>query len=183
MTTPNGTRTLGLICVIFALLCIAIWIPLDTDTGLIEQVRRRVEIGDALAPTLAAVFILLGGVVLMLGPHRAEAEGEPVAATLGFAAAMLGVLVAGLLVMLYAGPLALWLSGAPQEYRLMRGTFPWKYIGFVLGGVLAIGGMISLAERRATGGAILIGCGAVLAMIALFDLPFDDLLLLPNGDY
>lgn len=181
--TPTGTRTLGLICVIFAALCIGVWIPLDTDTGLIEQVRRRVEIGDALAPTLAATFILLGGMGLILGSGRAGQASDPMGTTLGFAAAMLAILVLGFLVMLYAGPLALSLRGEPLEYRLMRDTFPWKYIGFGLGGVLAISGMISLAERRVTGRAILISIGAVLAMIALFDLPFDDLLLPPNGDY
>lgn len=185
--TRNGTRLLGLICVLFAVLCGAVWIPMDTATGLVEQVRRRVEIGDALAPTVAAAFVLIGGLVLVLAPGSEKPDDAPLRAIFGFAAAMLAILVLGFVLMLYAGPLALWLAeaggDAPREYRLLRNSFPWKYIGFVSGGVLAISGTISLAERRASLHALAIGVLAVLGMIALFDLPFDDLLLPPNGDY
>ncbi|WP_299292900.1 hypothetical protein [uncultured Tateyamaria sp.] len=184
----TGTRALGLICASFAVLCITVWIPLDTDTGLIEKVRRRVEIGDALAPTVAAVFVLMGGLLLALAPGPTEAEDRaPWRGTLGFGVAMLAMIVAGFAVMLVAGPMALALAdtvqGSAREYRLLRADTPWKYIGFVLGGVIAISGPICLAERAVTIRALLIGAGAVAGMIALFDLPFDDLLLPPNGDY
>ncbi|WP_299370923.1 hypothetical protein [uncultured Tateyamaria sp.] len=172
---------------IFALGCILVWIPLDTDTGLIETVRRRVEIGDAMAPTLAALFVLVGGAILCIAPGE-PARGAGAKRPLLFcAAAMIGVLAAGVVLMLCAGPLALWLADAgraePREYRLMRDSFPWKYIGFVLGGTVAISGLIALAERRMTWAALIIGLVGVLGMVALFDLPFDDLLLPPNGDY
>ena len=180
------TRTLGLICVAFALVVVVVWIPLDTDTGLIEKVRRRVEIGDAMAPTLAALFVLAGGAILLLAPGAPLRDAPAKRPRLVFAAAMVGVLAAGIVLMLYAGPLALWLADTgraePREYRLMRGSFPWKYIGFVLGGTVAITGLIAWAERRMTWAALIIGLGAVLGMIARFDLPFDDLLLPPNGD-
>ena len=185
--TRTGTRTLGLICVAFAVVCIGVWIPLDTDTGLIEKVRRRVEIGDALAPTVAAAFILMGGLVLVLAPGRSHADSDPVRVTLGFGAAMLAILVLAFAMMLYAGPLVVGVANLfgsdVLEYRLLRGAFPWKYIGFASGGIVAISGVICLAERRVSVRAIVIGALAVLGMIALFDLPFDDLLLPPNGDY
>lgn len=185
--TRTGTRMLGLICVILAVVCITVWIPLDTDTGLIEKVRRRVAIGDALAPTLACVFILIGGLVLCIAPGQADPDAAPMRPVVQFAAGMLGVLVLGFLVMLYAGPLAVAIATIwqpePSEYRLLRGSFPWKYIGFVLGGLVSITGIICLAERRVSVQAILVGLFAVVAMIVLFDLPFDDLLLPPNGDY
>lgn len=180
------TRTLGLICVALALVCLGLWIPLDTDTGLIEKVRRRVQIGDALAPSVAAAFVLIGGLVLALAPGPDTDNNDPLRPLIGFGAAMAGVLIAAFVVMLYAGPLSVALanliSAEPLEYRLLRGTAPWKYIGFVLGGTGAIAGIISLAERRFSWQAVGIGAVAVLAMIALFDLPFDDLLLPPNGD-
>lgn len=182
--TRTGNRVLCLICMAFALLCLVVWIPLDTETGLIEQVRRRVQIGDALAPTAAAVFILLGGLVLMIAP---DADHRPQAVSLRFGAAMLGLLVAGFVLMLVAGPLVAVLVGLwadeTVEYRMLRGTVPWKYVGFALGGLVSIGGIICLAERRVTWAAFGIAGATVLAMIAIFDLPFDTLLLPPNGDF
>lgn len=183
----TATRTLGLFCVGFAVLCLGLWIPLDTDTGLIEKVRRRVAIGDALAPTLAAGFVLIGGALTALFARDTQAEDDPIPGAVLFGAKMLGVLVLGFVVALYAGPACVALynlaSGEALEYRLLRGSFPWKYIGFVLGGSVAIMGCIALAEGRVSGRVALISVLSILAMIALFDLPFDDLLLPPNGDY
>ena len=88
--------------------------------------------------------------------------------------------------MLFVGPLAVLvfslLSGAEQEYRLLRDTVPWKYLGFIAGGTLAVTTTVSLLEGRFTLRALLVGLVAVAAMIAIYDLPFDDLLLPPNGD-
>ena len=88
--------------------------------------------------------------------------------------------------MLYVGPALVWTSnlvtGAEQEYRLLRDTVPWKYAGFAVGGTLAITVTVSLLERRFSLRALLVGLIAVAAMIAVYDLPFDDLLLPPNGD-
>ena len=37
----TGERWLGLIAVVFALVLMLVWIPLDVDTGLVEKVRRQ----------------------------------------------------------------------------------------------------------------------------------------------
>ena len=55
---------LGLSAVAVAPVIALVWVPLDSASGLIEKVRRQFTIGDALAPTLAAGFILLGGVLV-----------------------------------------------------------------------------------------------------------------------
>ena len=184
--TRQGHIVLGLVCVAFALLTLAVWIPLDTDTGLVETVRRRIQIGDALAPSVAAVFVLTGGVMTVLRPGAATGEDMPAGAW-HFGARLLACLVVGYLITLHAGPLAVAVAHSvretPLEYRLLRGDFPWKYIGFVLGGTFAIAGCIALTEKRLSGAAVLVGLGAVLGMILLFDVPFDDLLLPPNGDF
>lgn len=184
--TRQSHRVLGLVCVAFAVLVLAVWIPLDTDTGLIETVRRRTQIGDALAPTLAAVFVLIGGVVILLRPGASAGEDMPDGA-LRFGAALLGCLIVGYLITLFAGPLAVALANVsrdtPLEYRLLRGDVPWKYLGFVLGGTFIISGSIALTEGRLSARAVAIGIGAVLGMILVFDVPFDDLLLPPNGDF
>jgi len=51
------------------------------------------------------------------------------------------------------------------------------------GGDTLVAGVIGLGERRASPRALLWGALAVIGLIALFDLPFDDLLLPPNGDF
>lgn len=174
------TWGLGLVCLIFALVLAVIWVPLDADTGLIEKVRRRVAIGDGLAPTVAAVFIGLGGLLLMLAPGRNGAE-RITTGNLRF----LGVLLLGLIVvtglMRWAGPLAVSLLGE-GDYRLLRDTAPWKWVGFALGGFALVAGLIIWIEGRVNGRAFWVAAAAVLVLIALFDLPFDDLLLPPNGD-
>jgi len=42
--------------------------------------------------------------------------------------------------------------------------------------------MVWMAERRIGGAVIVTALAAVLGIIMLFDIPFDDLLLPPNGD-
>ncbi len=176
---------LGVAAVLFAVL-LFIWIPLDTTTGLIEKVRRKVLIGDSLAPVLAGVFILVGGVMLLLFERNATNQPSIDRLNLKFVALCVATLAVGLLLMRFAGPATVLITnlmtGSELEYRLLRNTAPWKYIGFILGGSLAIGGVIALAEGCLRPRTVVVAIGAILAMIAIYDLPFDDLLLPPNGD-
>jgi len=182
----KSNLVLGFGVIAFAAVLLWLWIPFDTQTGLIEKVRRQVVIGDALAPSVAGLFLLVGGGLLVTVERRAEGQPSPDPVGLAAAAALVAVVAAGLLVMRHAGPAAVWLSntltGGELEYRLLRDERPWKYIGFLLGGTIAIAGMVMVIERRASLRAMLIAVVAVLAMIAIYDLPFDDLLLPPNGD-
>ncbi|MEM6462227.1 MAG: hypothetical protein AAF724_09955 [Pseudomonadota bacterium] len=177
---------LGICFILFSLLLIFVWIPLDTDSGILERVRRQVTIGDALAPTLAGVFLLLGGIILVVAERNAADQPEIDTVNLGFVAMVIVMLAISVLVMRYAGPAAVALANigreTPLEYRLLRDTAPWKYTGFFFGGTLMIAGLISMIEGRVTIKSILIAIAAVVAMIAVYDLPFDDLLLPPNGD-
>jgi hypothetical protein len=65
----------------------------------------------------------------------------------------------------------------------MRSTFPWKYIGFVLGGFTLVFGLTSLIEGRLSWVRVISSLLAVLGLILIFDLPFDTILLPPNGDF
>lgn len=182
--SPN--LVLGACCALLALLALFVWIPLDTETGLVELTRRHLVIGDALAPTVAAGFVLLGGLLLALGERRAGDQHvfkrDQVVFILGVAA----VSITGLLVMRHAGPALVGIvnlsGGEPLEYRLLRATPGWRHVGFALGGVVLVGGLVSLVERRISFRAMLTGIIAALVLIAVFDLPFEDLLLPPNGD-
>ena len=65
----------------------------------------------------------------------------------------------------------------------MRDTVPWKYAGFFLGGSLLTAGLIIYCERRVAIRSVLVAFIIVSILIAILDLPFDDLLLPPNGDF
>lgn len=184
--SSRSNLILGTLVLAFAAAVLALWIPLDTQTGLIEKVRRQVVIGDALAPTVAALFLVLGGGLLVFVERKAQNQSKPSVAGLAFIARLLVIIFVSLLVMRFAGPVAVWitntLQGGDLEYRLLRDTAPWKYLGFFLGGTLMISGMVSLAEGRVSRKAVLAAVLAVIVMIFIYDVPFDDLLLPPNGD-
>ena len=54
-------------------------------------------------------------------------------------------------IMRYAGPLSVWvanfLTDSELNYRLLRGTAPWKYIGFFLGCSFAVSSIMALTIR------------------------------------
>jgi len=171
--------------VALAVLTAFVWIPLDVDTGLIEKVRRQVTIGDALGPAVAAAIIGLGGVALLL--QRGGADSARLTwFNLGFVLLLLGLFAVAFAVMRWTGPalvqIVSLLSGEELSYRSLRDTAPWKYLGFLPGCALLIATAISFIEGRLSWRAVLTGLAASGALIALYDLPFDDLLLPPNGD-
>ena len=177
---------LGLICVVVALVLIFIWIPLDTKTGIVEQSRGKFIIGDALAPTVAAGFVLLGGLVLSVFERSADAQPDLRKDQITFVAMLSAVVIVSIGIMRFAGPAAAEFTNMfrnePIEYRLLRATPGWKHIGFILGGVTMVSGIVAIVENRLSSRAVLTGIVAVLVLIAVFDLPFEDLLLPPNGD-
>lgn len=180
-------QKLGAFFLLLAALLVFVWVPSDVDTGYIEKVRRQVSIGDALAPTIAGVFLMIGGLGLILfGANKGETEEPTDYVAIGFAGLLFLVYFISFGVMLFMGPLVVAVSNVITdgdfEYRLLRDTAPWKYIGFVAGGTLAITATISLLEGRFRARALLVAIIAVAAMIAVYDVPFDDLLLPPNGD-
>lgn len=182
----NSNLWLGLACLCFALITIFVWIPLDTDTGLVEKVRRRLVVGDALAPTVASVFVALGGLGLLLFERNDPDQPRITQQSLRFVVLVLGILVSGFLIMRVTGPLAVELvdqfTAADMEYRLLRDTAPWKYLGFMLGGTFVVTSLVAQLEGRLTLRGLLIGVVASIVLIVVYDLPFDDLLLPPNGD-
>lgn len=173
---------LSIICIGFAALVAFVWIPLDVETGLIEKVRRRTVIGDALAPTVAAFFVGVGGVLLFVFERKDTSQPRLNSENVKFISIQIGILVVGFLIMLYAGPLAAYMVQDGGEYRLLRDSAPWKYIGYFLGGTFIVSGLISHVEGRFSGRNVVISICVVLALIVIYDLPFEDLLLPPNGD-
>ena len=180
MKNLTANAVLGLACILFALAIAFLWVPLDTDTWLVERSRGRFTVGDSLAPTLAAVFIFVAGLML-LREVRGSAE-RPTLENLRFIGAMIAFGVLSLLAMRWAGPAAVALFATGEEYRLLRDTVPWKYIGFALGGGALVFAMIAFVEERLSWLALLVALMAVAGIILLYDVPFEDVLLPPNGD-
>ncbi|WP_282182127.1 tripartite tricarboxylate transporter TctB family protein [Aliiroseovarius marinus] len=179
MRNHSANTALGLGCIAFALILAFIWIPFDTDTGLVERSRGRYIVGDGLAPTMAAVFILISGVMLLL--ERGAENHHPNRHNMFFIGAIIACGVIGILLMRWTGPAITSVFGG-EEYRLLRDTVPWKYMGFIVGGVVMIFGMIAFVEERLSWRALWIALAAVAGIILLYDVPFDDVLLPPNGD-
>ena len=173
----SSDNWLTLFFCIFALLVIFVWVPLDTGTGLVEKVRRQLVIGDALAPTLSGIVIFLGALLTL--PNSSSNEFLSRRNWL-WMLSLFFVFFVSIVLMRYSGPLMT--SWVDIDYRPLRATPPWHYIGFLVGGSLMIGGLTSLVARRLSLRNFLIGFVSSLIIALLYDIPFDDLVLPPNGD-
>ena len=182
----SQNRLTGAVVVALCVLALALWVPADIDSGVIEKVRRRYQIGDMLGPITALLTMLVGGIWL-----AASGQDKPVRGV-GKAAIMLlvfgSIVGLSLLVMRWAGPFAVAiaeLTGVIDQgtgYRPLRDTMPWKFTGFLFGGGMLVAGLSSLADRQWSWQRL--GLGILIAFVlgAVFDLPFEDLILPPNGD-
>lgn len=186
MSDNKANRILGGGVIILALLAIFVWLPNDTTTGIILKQRGRLSIGDAMAPLLAFGLIALAGILIALEKGEGIPAAHVVRANICFVATLVGVFLLSMLMMRWSGPLTAVVTKAAglndADYRDLRDTIPWKYVGFVIGGTTLVSTLMALMERRLTWRAVFMGLLAVAGMIVVFDLPFPDLLLPPNGD-
>lgn len=175
----KADQWLGLLASLFACLLIFVWIPLDVDSGLTETIRRQVTLGDSLGPTVAGAVILIGGLLTYVRPDPQAAALSRL--NLRWLGILLITITVSLVVMRFAGPIFADLA-ADKPYRALRATPPWNYIGFLAGGTLLVAILMSVIKGHASATAVLIGLAASLCVALLYDLPFDDLQLPPNGD-
>lgn len=174
---------LGLAACLAAALIAFVWVPSDIDSGITEQARRQTRLGDAFAPALAAGIIGLGGALVLIFDSRRGVHGGLTLRNLRYIGTVCAIFFIAVGLMGWAGPAAVALLGPEGgEYRLLRDTPPWKYIGFAAGGTWLVCMMICFTEGRFRLRSLVIALVAVAAMVGLFDLPFRDLLLPPNGD-
>ncbi|MGH1466107.1 MAG: hypothetical protein ACRBBQ_12180 [Cognatishimia sp.] len=190
MLGRNTEICMAAVFLILSLGTMFIWVPLDSDTTPIYTFRRQTYIGDAMLPMVAAAGIAVFSFFhLLLNLRRAPDTSEsPFDRYTGlFLITFLGIVGVALTVMYWSGPLAVALFGPTGEepigYRQLRGTAPWKYIGFVLGGFILVFGLIALNYGQGTWRRAFIALCAVAALILIFDVPFDTILLPPNGDF
>lgn len=182
---------IALVCLVLALVVLFLWVPFDSETPSIYTFRRTTYIGDAMLPMVAAAGIAICAAVhLVLSWRRARSNeiASPFdSLTAVFFVIFTGISAVSLVVMYWSGPAALAIFGPSGDeavsYRQMRSTMPWKYIGFVLGGFIMVFGITSLIEGRVTLKRAISALLAIVALILIFDVPFDTILLPPNGDF
>jgi hypothetical protein len=191
MLNRTAEITVAIIILVFALFAALLWVPVDSETPAVYTFRRQTSIGDAFLPLVAAVGIAVFAFIhVILSWRRVRNDGSDVpfdALSMIYLLIFFGIMAVSLGLMFWSGPLLLSLffgsgEGAPT-YREMRSSFPWKYIGFVLGGTIMVFGLITLVEGRMRWNRLLIGILTVLVLILIFDVPFDTILLPPNGDF
>lgn len=179
-------RVLGAVIFTASLITLLFWIPNDIDSGLIEKVRRRYRIGDMLGPAMAMTTILLGSGWLCLSREKQNVGN--VLPALQAIAVIVGIAGLCLLLMRWTGPVLVVLADmvgildGKGGYRPLRDTLPWKFTGFIAGGGVLIWALSCHAEGHWSWRRLGIGIGIAVAIAIVFDLPFDDLVLPPNGD-
>lgn len=206
MASAKWTFGLGLFCVAFAAFAVFYWIPVDVETGIVEQDRREVIIGDGMAPSFLALCILVLAVAMIVGSglellrgrraatpapaasedRDADVPGSLTPSNLGFLLRLFCFVASALVLMVWLGPLTVDAIGALGfeigNYRQLRDTVPYKYIGFIAGGFVIVFGLISMIEGGPNRRALFTALFTITALIVLYDVPFDQLLLPPNGD-
>lgn len=178
--------------VMLALSCLAVfvWVPFDSETPSIYTFRRQTYIGDAMLPMVAAAGLAICAAIHAVvswrrRPDDADAPFDWLTGT--FFVVFVAAMAVSFLLMFWAGPIALALFGPagdePVTYRQMRSTLPWKWIGFSLGGFVMVFSVTSFIEGRLQARRAVTALFAVAVLILIFDVPFDTILLPPNGDF
>ncbi|MFD2741182.1 hypothetical protein ACFSUD_16510 [Sulfitobacter aestuarii] len=183
--------SIALVCLALALFIAFVWVPLDSETPPVHTFRRQTYIGDALLPMASAIAIAICAFIHLLQSwlrKPAAASAAPLDVHTGvFFLLFVAIMLVSSVLMYWAGPLALTLFGPSGDeavtYRQMRATPPWKYIGYSLGGFTMVFGVTSLIEGKITLNRAITSLFAVLVLIFIFDVPFDTILLPPNGDF
>lgn len=181
MNRVNGDVILGAAMVVLSVIALMLWVPMDTGSGIVEKTRGSMRIGDALAPTIGFCLLGFAGLILVFEACVIGSTACLDRRDMAFILAVFGIFLVSMLLMRWSGPLAAGLL-SEDSYRNLRDMLPWKYLGFVIGGSFMIGTLISLVNRRLTPKAYLLGIAMSFALAAVYDLPFDNLLLPPNGD-
>lgn len=176
----------GILAILIGLTMLFVWIPLDVESSIVETIRSRTVIGDALAPTVTAILFIVSGTLLVLTSSERASHYRLSAANFLYLLGLVGLVVIVMLLIRWSGPLVVGLlkhfGAEVAGYRALRDSAPWKYIGYLTGGTLLVFILMCFVEHRLRWSRLLIAFLVTLALALVYDLPFEDLLLPPNGD-
>lgn len=178
----------GLAGVGLAIAALVIWFPRDIAGPFIEiTLTGRRQPGDAFFPTILAVLLVL------LGLCQAAANfGKPKALPndlprLGpedvvFLCVMAGLLgICGFLTYWVGTQLAELVDG--RDYRRLRDVAPYKFFGFMIGGLGLILPMIAISERRLTWRAFVFSLVFVGLLLFVFGMALPNTFMPPNAEF
>lgn len=186
MTRPNLVRdaTVAVVGIVLALILLVFWIRLDIETGLIDEWRRTIRIGDALLPTIGALGLLLSALFVGVSVFRRPDPVPSLKFSATFFLMVLAIHFVAIILMLWVGPLLVrLLTVEGVTYRQLLDTVPWKYTGFITGGTFMVFALKSLLERKMTLHSLWVAFVATVVIAFLYDIPFDNMQLPPNGDF
>lgn len=172
-------------------LALGVWFPHDIKGGFIEPtLSGKPAPGDAFFPVLLTVFILVLGFVQLvyscLRPGAAPAIGRLRRENLRFLCGFAALVALGLSLMMWTGPLvvaALQALGlAEHGYRQLSDTAPYKYLGYVTGGLVMTVGLIARAEGRVRMRALVTTLLVLGVLVLVLDVALRNIQLPPNAD-
>lgn len=182
----------GAVVLAAALLSLFVWFPNDIRGGFIEinQIGKP-EPGDAFFPIILACMLLVLGASQLLGAVFGRQPPTPSSRlttdNLNFLFVFYAIIVVGLTVMYWLGPLvvdALRAAGAiDHTYRQLVDTAPYKYLGYVVGGFIMTLGLIFQAEGRIREHAVLTVVVVLASLILILDILLYNIQLPPNADF
>lgn len=184
---PSGRLDVlfGAVAALFAAVALFLWFPVDIRGGFIETgVGGDPAPGDAFFPTLLACGILALGLAQCAAAAvrpRPAGAGGPSRANLLFLAGFIALFAVGIAAMTITGPVLADLF-SDRSYRQLSDTAPWKYLGFVAGGLLLGYAPIVAIQRRLTWRGLLVVALALLTLIVVFDGLLSTVRLPPNAD-
>ena len=180
---------------VLALLALLVWFPNDITGGFVEtNFVGKIEPGDAFFP------VLLAGTILVLsGFHflramfsrgardSAARSGRLTRENLRFLVLFHIIVIAGLAVMYWLGPLTVSLANlagiTDLSYRQLVDTVPYKYVGYVAGGFLMTASLITWTEGGLQRRSLFTVLAVIAASILVFDVLLNNVQLPPNADY
>jgi hypothetical protein len=185
----------GAVVLLAALAVLLLWIPNDIRGKFLEtNISGKVEPGDAFFPVLLAGLLLILGAVMLLAslidrtPYDPDTSGGKLTpANLRFLGLFSAVVLAGLALMYWLGPLITALLRAlgiiDQSYRQLLDTVPYKYLGYLVGGFLMTVGLIARAEGKVRLRSIFIVIAVLASSVVIIDILLINVQLPPNADY
>lgn len=185
----------GVTVFVASLLAIFVWFPADIRGGFIHvNVTGKAEPGDAFFPillsaTLAILSALQVIISLLRGspPITPGEQGRLTRDNLVFLAGFLAICVTGLAVMYGLGPVTAWtlqkFGLLDVGYRYLTDTAPYKYLGYVVGGISMTVALIAWTEGRVRLVSVLTVVIVLTTMILIFDQLLANVLLPPNAEF
>jgi hypothetical protein len=185
----------GVAIFVAAILSLCVWFPADIPTGFFHtNAIGREEPGDAFFPVILTVLLLTLAVIQIyssLSRVRAGIEapenGALTTSNFRFVGSVIVTVGGGMVIMYWLGPLTVnglnALGWTESTYRALTDTAPYKYLGYVVGGLVMTVSLIVRTEGRVRAVSVMSVLITLAAAIAIFDLALNNVLLPPNADF